>query len=152
MARERESALGLRCSRKTWRRFKVTLTRSYPARLRKHRCRISERCHSYFQTYITTSLVLRWKFQITESCIMILCRIQQASHQRLPPPDGMELDALPFSSIPNFFRQSGQYHFALLGGISSRPTHWRWNHSLSHYLHNVSTPYERRASTTKESR
>jgi len=148
----KKCALGLRCSRKTLRLFVVVQTwmsrerqlrRLYDfsktsielvtvrdwgsiisaASLQKARALLN--LILVFQAHIAMSLVLRWNLQIVESCVTMLrlCRIQSASYQRLPPLDEMELDALPFSSIPNFFLQSGQYHFALLGGISSSPTH-----------------------------
>lgn len=39
----------------------------------------------------------------------------------------------PFSPMPRVILQSGQYHFVVLGGISFKPTHSRWNHSFSHW-------------------
>jgi hypothetical protein len=44
-----------------------------------------------------------------------------------------------YSSTPSLFLQSGHHHLVLLGGISGRPTHSRWNHSFSHYVQPVST-------------
>jgi hypothetical protein len=54
------------------------------------------------------------------------------SHYLTAPPT--ILPTKPLVATPNlsFFLQSGQYHFVLLGGRSSRPTQERWNHSFSH--------------------
>lgn len=36
----------------------------------------------------------------------------------------------PFSPMLSSTRHSGQYHFVVRAGVSSRPTHSKWNHSL----------------------